>query len=769
MNKYEVLNVIGEGAYGVVLKCRNKETGEIVAVKRFKESDDDEIVRKTTLREVKVLRSLRQDNIVNLKEAFRRKGKLYLVFEYVEKNLLEVLEERPNGVDPNVVRAYVWQLVRAIAWCHKHDIVHRDIKPENLLINPDGQGGHAVVGGMGMSTLKLCDFGFARTIHNRSEALTDYVATRWYRAPELLLGATNYGFAVDQWAIGCIMGELVDGQPLFPGESDIDQLYIIQKSLGPLSAEQTDLFLKNPRFMGLKFPDMSRPEGLDRKYSGRLSQKALSFLKGLLRMEPGARLTDAQCLQHPWFEGMEGLPREMPALSRVTSASSTTSNEGASAGGGLPAPPFTPPQQKGAKGADAAAAAAAKPPRSRGNDHDQDAEAAANEEELRRRERARLNALRLQREREEEETRERERERERERARERAREELEREARKAKDRKLMEQERLAREQREKAAHELTSDLLGGGDGGPANAFVDMGEGQRITSGRRRGQAKGNRASSPTGSTEGGEPRVLRGGGRREVDLGRTRALPDSHEYDASSYAPPQPQPPGPPGPPSTSLSRKKRSEKQPQPPQPREQPQPPPSRGAPGPGSSSGNPYGHMPPPGSSQGRRREHPLQSLPQQGRRAAAPHPADVSPEGSTPSKRGGQLHAIPGRGRNNNVASHGFAPEGDDILARENFGALAGPSSVGQGSRSGKHKGPPPQPPVMTTNDPLADHPQSFNASDYFVPPIPSFNELKNTQQRVPPPPGNQGPSARASKLEHRDTSGFSSLNLKFQYQ
>jgi len=104
MNKYDVLGVVGEGAYGVVLKCRNKETGEVVAIKKFKESEDDESVKKSTLREVKILRMLKNDNVVHLKEAFRRKGKLYLVFEYVEKNLLEVLEQRSNGLDVRLIR-----------------------------------------------------------------------------------------------------------------------------------------------------------------------------------------------------------------------------------------------------------------------------------------------------------------------------------------------------------------------------------------------------------------------------------------------------------------------------------------------------------------------------------------------------------------------------------------------------------------------------------------------------------------------------------------
>ena len=292
MNKYEVLGVVGEGAYGVVLRCRNKDTGEVVAIKKFKESEDDEIVRKTTLREVKILRMLKHENIVELREAFRRKGKLYLVCEYVEKNLLEILEQQPAGLPPETVRKYIYQLCRAINWCHEHDVVHRDIKPENLLINPD-------------HSLKLCDFGFARTVtaKNRGD-LTDYVATRWYRAPELLLGDTGYGKSVDVWAIGCIMGELTDGQPLYPGESEIDQLYVIQKVMGPLTPDQTEMFLRNPRFLGLKFPDMSRPETLEKRYVGKLTKKALSFMKGLLSMDPSKRLRAQDALQHSYFDGL---------------------------------------------------------------------------------------------------------------------------------------------------------------------------------------------------------------------------------------------------------------------------------------------------------------------------------------------------------------------------------------------------------------------------------------------------------------------------------
>lgn len=309
MNKYEVLGIVGEGAYGVVLKCRNKETTEIVAIKKFKESDDDENLRKTTLREVKILRMLRHNNIVSLKEAFKRKSKLYLVFEYVEKNLLEVLEEEPSGMDPEMVRLYIYQLVQAIHWCHSNSVIHRDIKPENLLIN------------IRSKTLKLCDFGFARVLSSKAnEELTDYVATRWYRAPELLLGSTNYTFAVDMWAIGCIMGEISDGQPIFPGDSEVDQLYIIQKVLGPLTSDHLDMFMTNPRFAGLKFPDMSRPETLQNKYLGKLSKRALGFMRSLLVMEPKDRLNSQACLEDIYFESLQDPQSRVTTIPPVSAA-----------------------------------------------------------------------------------------------------------------------------------------------------------------------------------------------------------------------------------------------------------------------------------------------------------------------------------------------------------------------------------------------------------------------------------------------------------------
>lgn len=287
-SKYEVLGIVGEGAYGKVFKCKNKENTEFVAMKQFKEVEDD-LVKKTMARELKVLQMLKHDNIVEFKEAFKRKGNLYLVFEYVEKNLLELLQESPKGLDPSVIKKLIFQICLAIKYLHDMNIVHRDIKPENLLVHDNLK-------------LKLCDFGFARMIKSSREKLTDYVATRWYRSPELLLSAGFYGPEVDYWAIGCIMGELADGDPLFDGTSEIDQIIVIQRVLGKLPDYQIELFYNNPHFKGVKLPEVPKPETLERRYMGKLSKQAISFMKALLNPDPKLRLKGEAIFTHPYFE-----------------------------------------------------------------------------------------------------------------------------------------------------------------------------------------------------------------------------------------------------------------------------------------------------------------------------------------------------------------------------------------------------------------------------------------------------------------------------------
>lgn len=289
MDNYEILGTIGEGTYGVVLKARHKATGQIVAIKKFKESDEDEQVRKTALREIRILKQLKHDNIVSLIEVFRHNGKLYLVFEYVERTILEDLEKNPNGLAEIDVKKIFYQLLNSLEFIHSHDIIHRDIKPENLLISKNG-------------VLKLCDFGFARALAKPGAKYTDYVATRWYRAPELLVGDVEYGKLVDVWASGCMFSEIVNGMPLFPGESDIDQLFQIMKCFGKLIPRHEEIFYKNPLYVGMKLPQVKTLEPLVKRFPN-LNRHAMHIMRQCLRYEPAERESCHSLLKHAYFDG----------------------------------------------------------------------------------------------------------------------------------------------------------------------------------------------------------------------------------------------------------------------------------------------------------------------------------------------------------------------------------------------------------------------------------------------------------------------------------
>ncbi|UJR21161.1 hypothetical protein I4U23_024260 [Adineta vaga] len=288
-DKYEILGVIGEGAYGVVLKAQAKESDQVVAIKYFKQtpgynSDSDVIER-----ELKILQSLRFENVVELIEWFGDKKRCFLIFEYVDSNMLAVLQDHPKGLPLDEVRQLSYQLFSAIHWCHTHDIIHRDIKPENLLISKN-------------FILKLCDFGFARFCNTQTSAdyYTNYVATRWYRSPELLIGSA-YGKPVDIWACGCIMAEFATGQALFAGESDIDQLYRIQKNLGSLPMKYLEDMIRNPKFEGLKFPVINHIEPLESQFNQIFPADMLHLFKNTLKLCAADRFTAEQCIQHDSF------------------------------------------------------------------------------------------------------------------------------------------------------------------------------------------------------------------------------------------------------------------------------------------------------------------------------------------------------------------------------------------------------------------------------------------------------------------------------------
>ncbi|XP_054259607.1 cyclin-dependent kinase-like 4 isoform X2 [Macrosteles quadrilineatus] len=290
MERYEKLGKLGEGSYGMVFKCRNRETGQIVAIKKFVESEDDPLIRKIALREIRLLKSLKHPNLVNLLEVFRRKRKLHLVFEFCEHTVLHELERYPHGCPETMVRSITWQTLQGVAYCHQHNCIHRDVKPENILLTAQG-------------VVKLCDFGFARLM-SPGENYTDYVATRWYRAPELLVGDTLYGPPVDVWAIGCVFAELVRGEALWPGKSDVDQLYLIRRTLGDLTPRHMHLFKTNEFFAGISLPQPDSIEPLHEKLPKHslTDPNILDFLHRCLDKEPSKRWTCEQLLTHPYFD-----------------------------------------------------------------------------------------------------------------------------------------------------------------------------------------------------------------------------------------------------------------------------------------------------------------------------------------------------------------------------------------------------------------------------------------------------------------------------------
>lgn len=220
MQKYEKLEKIGEGTYGTVFKAKNKETHEIVALKRVRLDDDDEGVPSSALREICLLKELKHKNIVRLYDVLHSEKKLTLVFEHCDQDLKKYFDSLNGEIDLDVVKSFMYQLLRGLAFCHSHNVLHRDLKPQNLLINKNGE-------------LKLADFGLARAFGIPVKCYSAEVVTLWYRPPDVLFGAKLYTTSIDMWSAGCIFAELANsGRPLFPGSDVDDQLKRIFKLLG---------------------------------------------------------------------------------------------------------------------------------------------------------------------------------------------------------------------------------------------------------------------------------------------------------------------------------------------------------------------------------------------------------------------------------------------------------------------------------------------------------------------------------------------------------
>jgi cell division cycle 2-like protein len=302
IDRYEQVKKIEEGTYGIVYKSRDLETGDLVAVKRLKLQDEREGFPTTSLREISALFVLKHPNIINLREVAIGDDlkSVCLVMDYVEHDLRSLMEQSRQECPFKLseVKTIIWQLLNAVSFMHEHWIVHRDLKLSNLLMGNDGN-------------IKVADFGLARKIGDPSpKNLTEVVVTLWYRPPEILLGSTEYGPPADIWSVGCIMGELILGRPLFPGKGEIDQMDKIISVLGIPTTKIWPEIAKLPHF--LKLPSKGNEYNLLDKIFSSISQSGVDLLDRLLTYDPARRISANEALAHAFFSD-DPLPQD-PSL-----------------------------------------------------------------------------------------------------------------------------------------------------------------------------------------------------------------------------------------------------------------------------------------------------------------------------------------------------------------------------------------------------------------------------------------------------------------------
>ncbi|CAN7134112.1 cyclin-dependent kinase D-3 [Brassica rapa] len=283
-DRYLKQEVLGQGTYGVVFKATDTKTGETVAIKKIRIGKHKEGVNITALREIKMLKELKHPHIILLIDAFPHKQNLHLVFEFMETDLEGVIRDSNVFLSPADVKSYLLMTLKGLAYCHEKRVLHRDMKPNNLLIGPDGQ-------------LKLADFGLARIFGSPDRKFTHQVFARWYRAPELLFGAKQYGAAVDVWAAGCIFAELLLRRPFLQGNSDIDQLSKIFTAFGTPKADQWPDMKNLPDYVEYQFV----PAPSLRSLFPTVSEDALDLLSKLFTYDPKARISVKQALEHRYF------------------------------------------------------------------------------------------------------------------------------------------------------------------------------------------------------------------------------------------------------------------------------------------------------------------------------------------------------------------------------------------------------------------------------------------------------------------------------------
>ncbi|KAK9877961.1 hypothetical protein WA026_020179 [Henosepilachna vigintioctopunctata] len=287
LRKYEKIEFLGEGQFATVFKARDIDTGDIVAVKKIKIGSRQEAqdgINRTALREIKLLQELHHTNLIGLLDAFGHMSNVSLVFDFMDTDLEIIIKDNTIILSTANIKSYMLQTLQGLEYLHSNWILHRDLKPNNLLVNAAG-------------ILKIGDFGLAKLYGSPSRLMTHQVVTRWYRAPELLFGAKQYGVCIDMWAVGCILAELLLRVPLFPGESDLDQLTKIFGVLGNPTEETwpgmkslVD-YIEFKSFIPIPLKNIFTAAGDD----------LLNLLEDILVLNPLKRKNCMECLQMKFF------------------------------------------------------------------------------------------------------------------------------------------------------------------------------------------------------------------------------------------------------------------------------------------------------------------------------------------------------------------------------------------------------------------------------------------------------------------------------------
>jgi len=296
---YSTERVVGNGSFGVVFQATCLETGETVAIKKVLQD------KRFKNRELQIMQLLEHPNIIKHKHCFystTEKDEVYLnlVLEYVPDTVYRISKHysKQNQRVPTLyVKLYMYQLCRSLAFIHSLGVCHRDIKPQNLLVNTHSH------------QLKLCDFGSAKVLV-KGEPNISYICSRYYRAPELIFGATDYTSGIDVWSMGCVLAEMLLGQPLFPGESGVDQLVEIIKVLGTPTREE--IHSMNPNYTEFKFPQI-KAHPWSKVFHKRMPADAVDLVSRLLQYSPHVRFTAIQACGHAFFDELREQNVRLPS------------------------------------------------------------------------------------------------------------------------------------------------------------------------------------------------------------------------------------------------------------------------------------------------------------------------------------------------------------------------------------------------------------------------------------------------------------------------